>query len=75
MNPFKQNGPSVALTQLYERTSRQGRRYLVGRIGSAKLMIVATGEDSRGDPVWQVYLGEGPHTPDGAAALAQEIDA
>ena len=55
--------PSIPLTQVFERINPKGKRYLVGRIGTAKLLIVATGEVSRGEPVWQVFLGEGPHAP------------
>jgi hypothetical protein len=76
LNPFKRSGnPSVALAQLYERRTRSGRKYLVGRLGVAKVIVVATGEHSKGNPVWQMYLGETPqHAPPGAAALVQEIE-
>ena len=33
MNP---NAPSLALCELYERVNAQGRRYLVGRVGTLK---------------------------------------
>jgi len=66
--------PHVALAQVFERTNRAGRRYLVGRVGVAKLLIVATGEMSRGEPVWQVFLGEGPHAPAELAPLSQVED-
>ena len=72
-NPFRA-GSSVPLTQLYERKSRRGRNYLVGRIGSPKILVIATGGDSRGDPVWQMYISAGPYAPEGAAALAQELE-
>jgi hypothetical protein len=75
-NPFTRiGGPSIALSQLYERTSRSGRRYLVGRLGSAKVFVVATGADSHGNPIWQMYLGETKYVPQGAAALAREVEA
>lgn len=63
--------PSIPLTQVFERINPKGKRYLVGRIGTAKLLIVATGTISRGEPVWQVFLGEGPLAPEGVEALAQ----
>jgi len=62
--------PHVALGKVFERVNRKGQRYLVGRIGIAKLLIVLSGEVSRGEPVWQVFLGEGPYTPEGLAGLA-----
>lgn len=67
------NMPAVPLALVYERVNRQGKRYLVGRVGTAKFLIVPTGEVSRGEPVWQIFLGEWPR--DGReeqnAALAQ----
>ena len=66
--------PSIPLTQVFERINPKGKRYLVGRIGTAKLLIVATDEISRGEPVWQVFLGEGPYTPENAEALAREVE-
>jgi hypothetical protein len=38
------------------------------------VFVVATGEDSKGNPVWQMYLGETPYAPEGAAALAREVE-
>jgi hypothetical protein len=69
------HGNSVVLAQLYEHTSRRGRRYFVGRIGAAKVLLVQTGAVSRGSPVWQLNLDQGPHTTEGEAALAREIAA
>jgi hypothetical protein len=54
------NLPAVPLALVYERVNRQGKRYLVGRVGTAKFLIVPTGDVSRGEPVWQVFLGEWP---------------
>jgi hypothetical protein len=50
------------LCEVYERVNRRGQRYLVGAWASAKLLVVATGDVSRGENVWRVYLGEGPYT-------------
>jgi hypothetical protein len=61
--------PHVALTQVFERTNKEGRRYLVGRMGAAKLLIVATEEISRGEKVWKVFLGEGPYASEGASEV------
>ena len=66
---------SIVLAQLYEHTSRRGRRYFVGRIGAAKVLLVATGNVSHGSPVWQLNLEEGPHTTMEETALASEIAA
>src|SRR5262245_14503593 len=49
----------IALARVFERVDRDGKRFMTGRIGSAKLLIVPTGAVSRGEPVWQVILGEG----------------
>jgi hypothetical protein len=65
---------SIPLTQVYEKTNRRGRRYMVGRIGTVKLLVVATDQFDRGEPVWQVYLGQGPYPPEGAAELAREVE-
>ena len=46
---------------------------MVGRLGVAKLLIIATGKESRGEPVWQVFLGE-DFPLEQAAALAREIE-
>jgi hypothetical protein len=66
---------SIVLAQLYEHVSRRGRRYFVGRIGAAKVLLVETGNISRGSPVWQLNLDQGPHTTEGEATLAREIAA
>ena len=66
--------PSIPLTQVYEKTNPRGRRYMVGRIGTVKLLVIATDQVDRGDPVWQVYVGQGPYPPDGAAELAREVE-
>jgi hypothetical protein len=62
--------PHVALGQLFERTNRRGQRYLVGRLGIAKLLIVPSGEVSRGEQIWKIYLGEGLYADENAKATA-----
>jgi hypothetical protein len=52
--------PIISLAHLFERVNRQGKRYLVGRLGTGKVLIVPTGGISRGEPVWQILLGEWP---------------
>ena len=74
VNPFKRGGsPSVALGQLYQRTSRSGRTYLVGRLGTAKLVVVSTGADSRGSPIWEMFLGETRYVDEDARALGRQV--
>ena len=41
--------PHVALGQVFERVNKRGQRYLTGRLGDAKLLIVPSGEVSRGE--------------------------
>jgi hypothetical protein len=70
------NIPTIPLALVYERVNRQGKRYLVGRLSGGKVLIVPTGEISRGEPVWQVFISEWPR--DGRednAALARVEDA
>jgi hypothetical protein len=54
-------GPSIKLTQLYERESRNGNRYFAGRLGYAKIVVLKsdrTAED--GTPIWDVLMQEAP---------------
>jgi hypothetical protein len=68
--------PHVALGQVFERVNGKGQRYLVGRLGIAKLLIVPSGEVSRGEAVWKVFLGEGLYDDENQrlAALAHVED-
>lgn len=66
--------PNIPLATVYERTARDGRKYLVGRMGNAKLLIVATEEHSRGDRVWQILIARGAHDVAGAVGLANGIE-
>jgi hypothetical protein len=66
---------SIVLAHLYEHVSRRGKRYFVGRMGEAKVLLVETGVVSRGSPVWQLHLDQGPHTTEQQLALAREIAA
>ena len=50
----------IPLAPLYERVNLEGRRYLVGRIGTAKLLLIETEELSKGERVWQSFLCQGP---------------
>jgi len=68
--------PHIALAKVFERVNRKGERYLSGRLGDARLLIVATGEVSRGEAVWRVFLGEAPYTDESVRGtqLAQVED-
>jgi hypothetical protein len=61
---------NVPLATLFERTAHDGRQYLVGRIGDARILILATDRISRGDRVWQAVVTPGPHAP----ATGDDID-
>jgi hypothetical protein len=54
-------GVSIPMAKHYERTNRHGRRYLSGRLGDARIFVVATGEESKGNAVW-LSLNEGRFT-------------
>jgi hypothetical protein len=68
--------PHVALGKVFERVNRRGERYLTGRLGEAKLLIVRSGEVSRGEYVWRIFLGEAPYTDEAVRGgeLAQVED-
>jgi hypothetical protein len=54
-------GPSITLARLYERTSRNGKTYLAGRLGLASIVILKTEEVSEhGQPIWVVKVQEPP---------------
>jgi hypothetical protein len=62
--------PHVALGQVFERVNKRGEKYLVGRLGIAKLLIVPSGEVSRGEAIWKIFLGEGLYDQENAKALS-----
>ena len=66
--------PKIPLTELFERTGASGTRYLVGRMGLLKLLIVPSGEVSRGNPVWQAYVFEGPHVTEEQRHLPEAVE-
>ena len=53
-----QSFPSVVVCRLYERTSRGGKTYLVGRIGSARAVLLQDEPTADGTPVWCLFLQE-----------------
>jgi hypothetical protein len=63
----------IQLAQLYERRDRDGRPYMSGRIGTARVRLVPTGLLSKGDRVWHLVLSElTAFVRDDAATLARE---
>ena len=56
-------GPSVKITQLYERESRNGRRYLTGRLGYAKIAVLKSDRTTDdGTQIWDVLMQETPYS-------------
>lgn len=54
-------GPSITIARLYERVSKSGNHYLVGRMGMAKIAILKSSEmTDDGVPIWNVVLQEAP---------------
>jgi hypothetical protein len=39
----------------------------------AKLLILPTGQTSRGEPVWHAFVCPGPYSPEEAEGLAREV--
>src|SRR5262245_48813284 len=66
--------PSLPLTKVYDARNVRGWRYLTGRLGTKKVLIVETDKVSDGDRGWQMYLAEGPHPLEGAAAFVREVE-
>jgi hypothetical protein len=57
-------GPQVKLTRLYEKTSKAGNQYFVGRLGMAKVAVLKSKEVAEdGSPMWDVLLQEAPSEP------------
>ena len=57
-------GPQVKLARLYEKTSKTGNQYFVGRLGMAKIAVLKSKEVAEdGSPMWDVLLQEAPSEP------------
>ncbi len=48
MTDTRQNRPPLVLTRLRKRTSAKGKTYLAGRLGAARVMVMAN-RDRQGD--------------------------
>ena len=54
-------GPSIKITRVYERTSRNGNSYFAGRLGNAKLALLKSDQTADdGTPIWDVLMQEAP---------------
>lgn len=54
-------GPSITVARLYERVSKNGNHYLVGRMGMAKIAILKSADTTDdGVPIWNIVLQEAP---------------
>jgi len=62
----KQNRPPLVLTRLWERTSAKGNRYLTGRLGAARVLVMEN-RDRQGDdhPTHLLMLAEAPERESG----------
>lgn len=62
-------GPSVRITRLFERRSKLGNPYFVGRCGAARIAILNSGEVAAdGTPIWDVVVSQAVNL---TTALAQ----
>ena len=48
MNDTRQNRPPLVLTRLWESTSAEGNRYLTGRLGAARVLVMEN-RDKQGE--------------------------
>ncbi len=63
--------PLVKLAGLWERTSASGAKYLVGRIGGARVLILANrNRQGDGDPTHHLCIAEAQEKPRPASAMA-----
>ena len=53
--------PTLMLTQMKQRISRNGSPYLEGRLGLAKVLLLRSNKrDENGEPVWNLCMQELP---------------
>jgi len=50
--------PSIELTRLYERVSERGTRYLLGRLGAARIVLLPGDPTEDGTATWRLLLQE-----------------
>ncbi len=56
MNDTRQNRPPLVLTRLWERTSAKGNRYLTGRLGNARVLVMENRDRQGPDDASHVLL-------------------
>src|SRR5262245_2148348 len=73
MSETKESGrrraPRLPVGPAYEQTSREGVRYLVGRIGTLKQAGVPN-DEIKEHRVWQLFATQGSHSTEHLVALA-----
>ncbi len=56
--------PKIKPGTLYEKTSKAGRRYFVGRLGAARILLFSTGETTEdGTPIWELLAEQAEERP------------
>jgi hypothetical protein len=65
-------GPSIRVTKLYRKTSKNGATYFAGRWGGAKVALLKTNETGNdGEEIWNLVLSEAPaYKPDEKPAVS-----
>jgi hypothetical protein len=48
--------PTVEITRVYEKVSKNGNRYLVGRLGKARILLFEAERTNDGTPTWTVWI-------------------
>jgi hypothetical protein len=70
--PMTDYGPSIKAARLYEKTSKNGNTYFVGRWGALKVTVLkskATGDN--GESIWDLLLSEAPPKADSSDRARQ----
>jgi hypothetical protein len=63
----------VPFTTLFERRRPDGHRYLTGRIGHSRIIVIDTNETSRGYRIWEAVIVPGPTAPETATEIAERL--
>ncbi len=51
---------SVKLGRVFEKRSKNGKTYFVGRLGAARLLILRDDRADENDPVWTLFVQDVP---------------
>jgi len=58
-------GPSIKVARVFEKTSKSGNRYFIGRWGGARIVLLKSKDAAEdGPPIWDVLLQEAPAKSD-----------